>query len=352
MTHFTPKSRYLQTKRKKLLLLFALCLLTFLLFLIALGVGTSGMLPHKALLALFGKGNSIDITILRNIRLPRAIGALLFGAGLAASGLIMQSTLHNPMASPSTLGIGNAAVFGANFAIVALSSGSFHTGTITVTNPYTVTICAFVAALCAILLILALAAFKGYSPQTILLAGVALSSLFSACTTILQYFAKDTQVTAAVFWTFGDLSRTTPRENTIYLAIFLPILLYFILNARNYNALSLGEEYAKSLGVNVTPLRVFSLILASALCAASVCFVGIIGFVGLCAPFLVKPFFGADHRFCLPASLLSGSALLLFADILARSILSGIALPVGAITSILGAPILLKIILSRKGGSL
>ncbi len=341
--------QYQAYQGKKRLLLICLLALVLILALIALCVGSFGISPLKTLAALFGQGEANHIIAVRSIRLPRIIGAILAGIGLAGAGCIMQSTLHNPMASPSTLGVGNAAVFGANFAIILLGGGAFSTS-LSISNPYLVTSCAFLCAFLSILLILLLSTLRGCAPETIVLSGVALGSLFSAATTVLQYFASDTQLAAAVFWTFGDLGRVTHRENLLLLAIILPCVIIFLLSQNTLNALTLGDEQAQSLGVFVAPTRILLLLLASLICAVCVSFFGVIGFVGLAAPNLIRPLSGGNHRHLLPASMLTGAALLLFADIVSRSILTGVALPVGAVTSLLGAPIFLWMLLSRKGG--
>lgn len=338
---------------KKLAFLLGLLIAVLVLAVLCINVGFSNMNPVKVIQALFGFGDSFNQLIVRNIRLPRVLAAIIAGSGLALSGCVMQNVLKNPMASPSTLGVSNAAVFGANFAIVVLGAGAFHSThgeSVSINNPYLVTICAFVCALGAILLILALSGRRSFSSETVVLAGVALGSLFSAGTTILQYFAMDTQVAAAVFWTFGDLGRASMQENLLMFIVVAVAFVYFYSRRWDYNAMANGEEVAKSLGVRTERTRFWSLLLASMICAVCVSFLGIIGFVGLIAPQAVKRFLGADHRFLLPASALAGAALLLFADTVGRWILTGISLPVGAITSLLGAPLFLWLLLRKKGG--
>lgn len=344
---------YRQHRARKYAILLSLLILVLVLTLLCINAGASKIPPLDVVKALLGIGERSNQMIVRNIRLPRVLAAIIAGAGLALSGCVMQTVLKNPMASPSTLGVSNGAVFGANFAIVVLNAGAFHSThgeSVSISNPYAVTVCAFVCALVSVLLILALSGRQGFSSETVVLAGVALGSLFSAGTTIIQYFAMDTQVAAAVFWTFGDLGRASMKEDLIMLAVILPSLVYFYCNRWNYNAMANGEEVAKSLGVRTERLRFWSLLLASMICAVCVSFLGIIGFVGLVAPQIMKRLVGSDHRFLLIGSALAGIALLLFADTLARSILSSVSLPVGAITSLLGGPMFLWMLLRRKGG--
>ena len=337
------------------LVLLILLLLVLLLSVICMNAGASPIPPRDILRALFTGDGSTNSRIVRSIRLPRVLAALCAGAGLSLSGCIMQNVLRNPMASPSTLGVSNAAVFGANFAIVVLGAGGFHSThgeTVSISDPYSVTLCAFLCALGASLLILGLSARRGFRAETVVLAGSALGALFSAATTVVQYFAMDTQVAAAVFWTFGDLGRATLREDLLILTVTALSLIYFLLHRWDYNAMAAGEETARTLGVRTARVRFASLLLSSVICAVSVSFLGIIGFLGLAAPQLARRLVGEDHRFLLPASTLCGMALLLFADTLSRSLLRGISLPVGAITSLLGGPVLLWMLFCRKGGDL
>lgn len=342
--------QYLARKRAVIPLLLGAA---FFLAVMALGTGASGMSPRAVLSALCGIGDATNVMIVRNIRLPRIFAAVLAGAGLSLAGCVMQNVLRNPLASPSTLGVSNAAVFGANFAILLLGAGRFHAtdgAMLTLSNPYLVTLCAFLSALGSAFLILALSGRRGFSPSVVVLSGVALGALFSAGTTILQYLSLDTEVTAAVFWTFGDLGRASYGEDAVLFVTVLAAFVYFMFRRNDYNILANGDDTAHSLGVRVGRIRFFSLFLASLLCAVSVSFLGIIGFLGLAAPQIARRVVGNDHRFLLPASALCGSCLLLFSDILARSVLSGVSLPVGAVTALYGGPILLWILLKKKGG--
>lgn len=341
--------KYALRKKAVLAVLFLLCLFFTVL---CINAGASGMSPVDVLKALFGTGDETNILIVRNIRLPRVLAAVIAGTGLASAGCVMQTVLKNPMASPSTLGVSNAAVFGANFAIIVLGAGAFHSSdgdTVSINNPYIVTLCAFLFSVGGVALILLLSSRRRFSPETVVLSGIALGSLFSAATTIIQYFAFDTQVAAAVFWTFGDLGRASYRENVIMFAATAVSFVYFFLKRWDYNAMSNGEETARSLGVRTSSVRVFSLLFACIICAVCVSFLGIIGFVGLVAPQLVKRFVGSDYRYLLPSSALAGAALLLLSDTVARSLLPVVSLPVGAVTSLFGGPVFLWLLLRKKG---
>jgi len=267
----------------------------------------------------------------------------------------MQTDLNNPMASPSTLGVSNAAVFGANLSIIAFAGGFLSTGNnltnYTVSaNPYATSLMAFLFSTLSILLILGLCRLRSFQPGVVVLAGIAIGSIWTAATTILQFYATDVGLSAAVIWTFGDLGRATYRTDLIIGLVVLLGILFFAVKSWQFNALLSGDAAAKSMGVPVERLRFFSMLAASVITAVCVSFLGVIGFVGIICPHVTKRLLGQDHRVSLPASALSGSLLLLLADTASRSLGNGSALPVGAITSLLGAPFFLAIIFSRKGG--
>ena len=318
-------------------------------------VGSSNMSFGDALDALLGGGSGAQSRIIWKIRVPRVLAAVIAGAGLAVAGLVMQTTLNNTMASPSTLGVSNAAVFGANLSIIAFAGGFLSTGNNLSSfdvgaNPYATSVLAFLFAAASVLLILGLCTLRSFSPNVVVLAGMAIGSVWTAATTILQFYATDVGLSAAVVWSFGDLGRATYRTDAIMAVVVLAGLVFFMLMAWKYNALLSGEATAKTMGIPVESLRFVSLLLASLITAACVSFLGVIGFVGIICPHVTKKLLGQDHRVCIPVSCLMGSLLLLLADTAARSIGSGSALPVGAITSLLGAPFFIAIIFSKKGG--
>lgn len=324
-----------------------------LMALVCLFVGSSHMSVRQTCLALLRQGTPADERIIWNIRIPRVLAAILAGAGLSISGLILQTTLNNSMASPSTLGVSNAAVFGANLSIIAFAGGFLSTGGnvenyMAGANPYSTSLMAFVFSAASVLLILGLCRLRSFSPHVVVLAGIAVGSVWTAATTILQYYATDVGLSAAVIWSFGDLGRATYRADIILLATVLPGLIFFQLMAWRFNALLSGEQTARAMGVPVDSLRFFSMLLASLITAVCVSFLGIIGFVGIICPHVTKKLLGQDHRYTVPVSALCGSLLLLLADTLSRSLGNGSALPVGAVTSLLGAPFFVAIIFWGK----
>ena len=321
---------------------------------VCLFVGSSRMTVADCFAALAKKGSAAQVRIIWNIRIPRVLAAIAAGAGLSVAGLVMQTDLNNPMASPSTLGVSNAAVFGANLSIIAFAGGFLSTGNnltnYTVgANPFATSLMAFVFSTASILLILALCRLRAFQPGVVVLAGIAIGSIWTAATTILQFYATDVGLSAAVVWTFGDLGRATYRTDLIMAAVALTGVSFFSFMSWRLNALLSGDAAAKSMGVNVDLLRFLTMLFASVITAVCVSFLGVIGFVGIICPHVTKRLLGQDHRVSIPASALAGSILLLLADTLSRSIGNGTALPVGAITSLLGAPFFLAIIFGRKG---
>ena len=328
-------------------------LAVIVLSIVCMFVGSSNMTIGECIAALNKTGSPSQVRIIWNIRIPRVLAAIIAGAGLAVSGLIMQTTLNNSMASPSTLGVSNAAVFGANLSIIAFAGGFLSTGNnlnnyAVGANPYATSVMAFVFSTVSILIILGLCTLRSFSPNVVVLAGMAIGSVWTAATTILQFYATDVGISAAVVWNFGDLGRAIYRTDAIMFVVVALGFLFFMLMSWQFNALLSGEATAKTMGIHVEALRFWTLLLASLITAACVSFLGVIGFVGIICPHVTKKLLGQDHRISIPASALSGSLLLLFADTLSRSMGGGSALPVGAITSLLGAPFFMVIIFSRK----
>lgn len=319
----------------------------------SLFAGPSGLSFGDSFRALTGQGSAANVRILWKIRVPRVLAAVIAGAGLSAAGLIMQSTLNNAMASPSTLGVSNAAVFGANVSIIVFAGGFLSTGNNVRNfdvgaNPYATSLMAFFFATASILLILGLCSIRSFSPNVVVLAGMALSSVWTAATTILQFYATDVGISAAVVWNFGDLGRATYRTDAIMAFVVMVGIAFFFAKSWQFNALLSGEATAKTMGVPVERLRFAAMMLSSLITAVCVSFLGVIGFVGIICPHVTKKLLGQDHRITIPVSCISGSLLLLLADTFSRSMGGGSALPVGAITSLLGAPFFIAIIFSRK----
>lgn len=339
--------KYIRFKQLFLLLMVAIVAVVAL---VAIGCGSSGLTIPQVVQTLLGRGDKQSNVIVFNLRLPRTVTAIVGGIGLASVGCVMQSILRNPLASSSTLGVSQGAAFGAAFAIIALGAGMQHQTLdgVGISNPYSVSVCAFIGSMLSTSVVLGLSRFKRITPQTMILSGVALSSLFSGGTTLLQYFADDVKVAAVVFWTFGNLGSTSWREILIMTVVVTASMIYFMLNRWNYNALQSGEDTAKGLGVNTNRFLLSSMVICSVTASVIVSYCGIINFIGLIAPHLMRRVVGSDYRYLLPASALMGSVLLLLSDTVARLVVQPVILPIGAITSFLGAPLFLYLIF--KGG--
>jgi iron complex transport system permease protein len=344
----TILTQYRDYLRKRILFLgiIFMLLLVFIFFGITLG---SSRIPFRDLLGtFFGKPNELYSRIIWSIRIPRVLAAVMAGAALAVSGAAMQSILKNPLGSPFTLGISQAAAFGAAFAIIFLGAGTLQSSSsdsVILNNPYLVSGCAFLGSLAATAVILLMARYRGATPETMVLTGIVVGSLFSAATTALEYFASDVQLASVVFWTFGDLGRASWRDFLILAAVTIIVVIYFIWNSWNYNALDAGDETAKSLGVNADLIRIGGMVVASLATALVVSFFGIIGFVGLAAPHIVRRIIGSDERFLIIASAIFGGLFLLVADTAARTIIAPVVLPVGILTSFLGGPLFLYLLM-------
>ena len=345
-------AEYRQYIGRKTLFILVLAIGLAATLVVATSLGAADISISSAAKSLMGLVTSKQIEIIVwNIRLPQGLAAIVAGAGLAVAGAVMQSILRNPLGSPFTLGISHAAAFGAALSVMVLGSGvmtSSNVGAVSITNPYITTASAFFFSIGASLLIISVTRTRGATPEVMVLAGVALGAFFTAGTMLLQFFADDMQLAAMVFWTFGDTARATWAELGFITTITIGCVLYFFGNSWNYNAIDAGDETAKGLGVRVDRVRLTSMLLASMLTAVIIAFLGIIGFVGLVVPHMVRRVIGSDHRFLLPACLLGGAALLLVSDTVARLILAPHILPVSVLTAFLGAPVFFWLII--RGG--
>jgi len=319
---------------------------------VAVSLGAVALPVGEVLRSLAGGAAPDQVrVIVWNIRLPQALAAVVAGAGLALAGAVMQAVLRNPLGSPFTLGISQAAAFGAALAVMLLGGGvmsSQASAAVTVTQPALTAAAAFACSVAAALVIVGLAGARGATPEVMVLTGVALGALFTAGTMFLQYFADDQQLAAMVFWTFGDTARASWREVGWLAGVSAAGLVFFLLNRWNYNAIDAGDETAHGLGVPVARVRLAGMLAASLLTAVIIAMLGIISFVGLVGPHLARRLLGADHRFLLPASAVLGALLLLGADTVARLLLAPRVLPVSVLTAFLGAPVFLALILRRR----
>ncbi|MDR2503346.1 MAG: iron ABC transporter permease [Deltaproteobacteria bacterium] len=314
----------------------------------ALSAGLPELGLVELLCSLWGRlwGEELDPVwraVFFDLRLPRVLLAVIAGAGLALAGAGTQAVLGNPLVSPSILGLTAGASLGAS--LVILYGGAFQARP----GQWLLAGAAFCLALLAVLLTYALASFRRASKETIILAGIAVSYIFTAGTVFLQYLAPYQDLRTIVFWSIGSLWNADFRSAGLLAPLVLGVLPPLLLLAPRLNALALGEEGAAGVGVGARPLRLATLGLCALISACIVSFTGAIGFIDLVAPHLARGLVGLDNRRVLPGAMLVGALLLLAAETAARSLMWPGEMPVGVMTSMIGGPFLLFLLLRRGG---
>ena len=304
-------------------------------FVFALALGSADIGFFDAMRALGGTGTDEVRTLIVELRLPRALTAFAVGGLLAVAGVLMQVLLRNPLADPYILGTsGGAAVAALLAMLLGLSS-------------LIIDLAAFGGALAATLLVFSIAHGTGsWTPTRLLLTGVVLASGFSAATTMLLALSPEQQLRGMLFWLMGDLSFAFEPARSLLLLLVLTIVATLV--ARHLNVLARGELQAAIVGLPVAGFRYLVFIASSLATAVAVTTVGVIGFVGLVVPHLMRIITGSDHRVIVPASALAGGALLVVADTLARTIMAPRQLPVGALTAAIGVPLFLFLMSRSK----
>lgn len=328
---------YRRQFRQKTLWLAGLIGLTAAVGIFAVSQGAYDLSPLRVLQALVGGAPGAADIVIWKIRLPRILSAVVSGWGLSLAGLSIQTLLKNPLGSPSTLGISQGAAFGAALAIVVFGAGVFS-----------VTAFAFAGAMGATLIILLLARIRRLSPEAIILSGVALSSLFASATILVQYLATETELAVVVFWTFGDVARSNWREIGLVAAATLATMAWLMIRRWDLNALTAGEEAARGLGTHVARVRLQGMMAAALVAAMVTAFHGVIAFVGLIAPHMARRLVGDENSLLIPFSAILGALLLLLADTLGRVLIGSGALPVGVVTSFMGAPMFLFLLVRGR----
>ncbi len=334
--------------KKKIFFLVVACLMLFILVVVATCTGSITIPFNEVISSIFLFDRTGQGRIIWDVRMPRVMAALLVGAGLSLSGTVMQSVLRNSLASPYTLGLSSASAFGASFAIVFFGAGTSTTSTIIVSDFFTVAMSAFFFSALSTSMILLLTVLTKISPESMVLAGIAIGSIFSAGLTLMQYLADSVQLASIVSWTFGDLGRANWRALSIIALVLVPLSVLCSSYRWDFNAMDTGEESARGLGVRTKVVRIVGMVSASILSAVIVSFFGTIAFIGLLGPHIARKFLGGDHRFLLVASPLVGAFLLLASDTVARTILAPMVLPVGILTSLLGGPLFISLLLAGR----
>ncbi|MDE1145052.1 MAG: iron ABC transporter permease [Azospirillaceae bacterium] len=339
-----PATGYRRMLRRRRLLIAALAglLLIALILDIATGPASLGVEQTvKALLGLDGASRTGRL-ILWGVRVPQALTAILVGAALALAGAEMQTILDNPLACPFTLGVSSAASFGAALAMILGAGLPFLPAS------WLVPANAFVFAFGSVLLLQAVASRRGARAERLVLFGIAMVFTFNALVALVQFVASDTALQQFVFWTMGSISRTGWPEIAL-LAVALAITYPAAFRARwQLTALRFGEDRARSFGVPVARLRFVTLLRISLSAALAVAFVGTIGFIGLVGPHIARFLVGEDHRFFLPASVLTGAIIMSLASLASKLIVPGVLLPIGIVTSLVGIPLFVTLILRER----
>ena len=320
-----------------------LCILACLLCLVlGAGIGSLTISPREIFQILTGRLEGVKASILMSIRIPRVLMAFLVGAALSASGTVMQSVLRNPLASSYTLGVSSGASLLAAIVIV--------TGfTLPVVGQYTLPLFGFLGGLGTVFLAMALSMrfSSSLENQTIILVGMVLSLFVNALLTLITALSAD-RLSQLVYWQMGSFSGQSWQNAGLVLPILLISLLILTRYSREMDLMTFGEEQALSAGVDLRRVKFILIALSALLTGTAVSLAGVIGFVDLIAPHVVRKIFGSNHRVVVPMSALFGGAFMVLADLVSRTILAPQELPVGAVTALIGAPFFAYIYFHRE----
>lgn len=339
LSFLTRRAVHMSVSRRAFVLVFPLLLLVFLF---SLSIGAISI-PIENLIS--GGLEPLQKSVLLNIRLPRAVLAMLVGAGLGISGAAMQGLFRNPLADPGLIGISSGAALAVAISIVLIGPATGFLGL------YGLGLAAFIGGMITSLVILRLSKISGlFSVTHMLLAGIAINALTFAGTGILTYLSDDQQLRAFTFWTMGSLGGALWTQVFVSASITIPAIWILIRKARALNILLLGEENATYLGVDTAQLKRTVIMTTALTVGAAVAISGLIGFIGLVIPHLIRLSFGANHQFLIPLSAILGAGLLLLADTFARTIVSPAELPVGVLTSLIGGPFFLWLLIKQTSG--
>lgn len=329
-----------------------LFLLICALFLLGFDLFTGSVyIPFSDVLNILFTGNSTKETwnlIVIESRLPQAIAAVLSGAALSVSGLQMQTLFKNPLAGPYILGISSGAGLGVAIFIMGLSFLGISTTNITLSSGIG-TIIASILGSTLVLLILLAVINRLKDIMTVLILGIMIGSIITALIGIIQYFSYDAQLKSFIMWTMGNLSSVTNQQIIILLPVVLIGLLMSFAMSKALNAYLLGEDYAKSLGINIKKSRLYIICITSLLTGSITAFCGPIGFIGIIVPHIARMFSNTyDHKTLVPLSILIGINILLLADIISQLPTMSQNLPINSITSLIGIPFIIWIIFKNK----
>jgi iron complex transport system permease protein len=329
-------------------LIFSGLLLMVAIFLILdIFLGSVSIKASEVIKAIFTHADSNFETIILKFRLPKAITALTVGVALSLSGLQMQTVFRNPMAGPYVLGISSGASLGVAFVILGFSSSITPDSLNGLGN--WILVAASWAGAGAVMLLIMVISSKVKDIMTILILGIMLSSGISAVVTIMQYFSNETMLKAYVIWTMGSLGNLTSSQLNVLLISASAGVILSLFSSKMLNALLLGENYAGSIGLNVKFARVVIFICTSILAGSVTAFCGPIGFIGIAVPHIVRILFKtSDHKILIPGTILMGGAVMLISDIISQLPGSENVLPVNAVTSLIGIPVVIWVIMRNR----
>lgn len=334
-------------------ILFLLLVVLILLTILNISLG-SVYIPFQKIIATLA-GQSIDNEGWQNIivqfRLPKAITAILVGSGLGISGLLMQTLFRNPLAGPFVLGISSGASLGVAIAILAGMTFGIGLTQMGLGGSWILTISASLGAI-LVLAIVILVSLKVQDSMSLLIIGLMFGSATSAIVTVLQFFSKAESIQAYLVWTFGSLGGVTWEELQIFIPVVLITLIGSFLLSKTLNALLLGDNYARSLGVNINTSRLLIIVVTAVLAGTITAFCGPIAFIGIAIPHITRLIFNtANHKILFPMVILCGAILMLICDMIAQMPGKEYTLPINAVTSVFGAPLVIWLVIRRKSFS-
>lgn len=343
------QKKILLIKSRRVLFLIVMIVAIFLIMGYSFTVGSSSLnaidaykiLINEIFPGTFPPFEDKYIFIVTELRAPRVLVAALIGAMLAIGGCIMQSILKNPLATPYTLGVSSGAALGASlYFIFGISIISGTAGLIMNT---------FVFSMIPVAVMLFALTKRFVGPIMLILSGVAFSYMFSSVNSIMQYFGDDSAIANVVFWTMGDLTHASMWMIPILVVALVIYLIFVMFAGKDMDIMRMGDDSATSLGVNIKAVRGTALIVSCFMTALAVAFTGPIGFICLMAPHISRKLVGSDMRWLTPTSACTGAILLLVADMISKTLLAPIMLPVGAITALIGAPVMIYMLYSKRG---
>ncbi len=323
---------------------YALLVCLGLLFALNLGFGSASIgFGHSLKILLSGAGSETEQLIIFQSRLPKAITAILCGAALSVSGLLMQTLFRNPLAGPYILGISSGAGLGVAFLIM----GATVLG-VSVSTGISISVAAIIGAV-GILLILLWVSLRLNDVMSLLILGVMIGAIATAIIGMLQYFSTDFELKAFLLWTMGSLEGLNYQEVSLVAGVCLLLILWAFVKSKPINAFLLGEDYAQSIGVSTLGLRITLILISGGLAGVITAFCGPIGFVGIVVPHLARMLLKTtNHLKLIPACMLIGASILLLSDLLSQIPGNGLLLPINSITSLIGIPIIIWIIFKKR----